>query len=99
MSVHPPARQVDLDEVGQLVDQLERDLAKARTGDTSIETLRAEVERLRLMLDVDQPSHGEVHAGLTDVRSRLQELGEDLREGVLTGTDYLARIGRLLGLG
>jgi hypothetical protein len=99
MSVHPPARQVDLDEVGQLVDQLERDLAKARTGDASIDTLRAEVERLRLMLDVEQPSHGEVHAGLNDVRSRLQELGEDLREGVLTGTDYLARIGRLLGLG
>jgi hypothetical protein len=99
MSVHPPARPVDLDEVGQLVDQLERDLAKARTGDASIDTLRAEVERLRLLLDVEQPSPGEVHAGLHDVRSRLHDLGDDLRSGALTGTDYLARIGRLLGLG
>lgn len=99
MSVHPPARPVDLDEVGQLVDQLESDLARARTGDASIETLRAEVERLRQLLAVAEPSPGEVHAGLHDVGSRLHELGDELRSGALTGTDYLARIGRLLGLG
>ena len=32
MSAPIPARTVNLDEVGQLVDQLERDLAKARAG-------------------------------------------------------------------
>lgn len=98
MSVHPPTRPVDLNEVAELVDQLERDLARARRGDESIDTLRAEVERLRQLLAVQQPSAGDVHAGLHDVRSRLHDLSDDLRTGVLTGTDYLARIGRLLGL-
>jgi len=33
------------------------------------------------------------------VRSKLEELGDELKSGALTGSDYLARIGRLLGLG
>ena len=32
MSSSIPARPINLDEVAQLVEQLERDLAKARTG-------------------------------------------------------------------
>ena len=40
----PNGRPVDLDEVAQLVEQLERDLARARTGGASVETLQAEVE-------------------------------------------------------
>lgn len=92
------ARNVNLDEVGQLVDQLEHDLAKAREGGASVDTLRAEVEQLRLALSADEPSHEEVHVGLHGVRGKLDELGDDLKSGALTGTDYLTRIGRLLGL-
>ena len=47
MSAPKSTRIVDLDEVGHLVDQLERDLAKARAGGASVDTLRAEVEQLR----------------------------------------------------
>ncbi len=93
------SRTVNLDEVGQLVDQLERDLAKARAGGASVDTLRAEVEQLRAALSVSEPSHEEVHVGLHGVRSKLDELGDELRNGALTGSDYLARIGRILGLG
>ncbi len=99
MSAPIPARTVNLDEVGQLVDQLERDLAKARAGGGSVETLRAEVEQLRLALSAAEPSHDEVHVGLHGLRSKLDGLGDDLKSGALAGSDYLARIGRLLGLG
>jgi hypothetical protein len=93
------SRPVDLDEVGHLVDQLERDLAKARAGGASVDTLRAEVEQLRVALSAAEPSHDEVQEGLHGVRTKLDELGDDLKAGALTGSDYLARIGRLLGLG
>jgi len=99
MSAPIPARKVDLDEVGQLVDQLERDVAKARAGGASVDTLRAEVEQLRVALSATDPSHDEVHVGLHGVRNTLDELGDELKSGALTGSDYLTRIGRLLGLG
>ena len=99
MSAPIPARNVDLDAVAQLVDQLERDLAKARAGGASVETLRAEVEQLRVALSAAEPSHDQVHMGLHGVRSKLDELGDELKSGARTGSDYLARIGRLLGLG
>ncbi|MEP6609786.1 MAG: hypothetical protein ABJA83_14070 [Burkholderiaceae bacterium] len=99
MNASIPARAVNLDEVGKLVEQLERDLAKARTGGASVEILRAEVEQLRAALSADQPSHEQVKEGLHGVRERLDELGDDLKSGALTGGDYLTRIGRLLGLG
>lgn len=99
MSAPIPARTVNLDEVAQLVEQLERDLAKARTGGASVETLRAEVEQLRAALDAEEPSHSDVHVGLHGLRARFDELSDDMKSGALAGTDYLARIGRLLGLG
>ena len=72
----PTGRPVDLDAVAQLVDQLERDLARARTGGASVETLRAEVEQLRAALASGAPSQDEVSQGLVGVRSRLQGLGD-----------------------
>jgi hypothetical protein len=94
----PTGRQVDLDAVAQLVEQLERDLARARTGGASVETLQAEVEQLRAVLAADRPSQDEVSRGLAGVRSRLQGLGDELESDALIGADYLTRIGRLLGL-
>ena len=99
MSAPKSTRIVDFDEVGHLVDQLERDLAKARAGGASVDTLRAEVEQLRLALSSAEPSHDDVQVGLHSVRTKLDELGDDLKIGAVTASDYLARIGRLLGLG
>lgn len=93
-----PTGPVDLEAVSQLVEQLERDLARARTGGGSIETLRAEVEQLRHALAADAPSADEVTQGLTSVRSRLHDLGDQLETDAIIGADYLRRIGRLLGL-
>lgn len=99
MNAFNPARRVDLEEVSALVEQLERDLQKARAGDANVDTLRAEVEQLRAALNASEPSHDDVHAGLHGVRTRIDDLGDDLKSGAWTGSDYLTRIGRLLGLG
>lgn len=94
----PTGRPVDLDAVAQLVEQLERDLARARTGGASVETLRAEVEQLRAALKAEAPSEADVSRGLASVRTRLHDLGDELETDALIGADYLTRIGRLLGL-
>jgi hypothetical protein len=94
----PTGRPVDLDAVAQLVEQLERDLARARTGGASVETLQAEVEQLRAALAAEAPSDADVSRGLASVRTRLHDLGDELETDALIGADYLTRIGRLLGL-
>lgn len=91
-------RPVDLDAVAELVAQLERDLERARTGGASVDTLRAEVEQLRAALASATPSPDDVSQGLASVRSRLHDLGDELETDAFIGADYLARIGRLLGL-
>jgi hypothetical protein len=97
MSAIPP--RVDLDEVAQLVEQLERDLSRVRTGGASIETLRAEVEQLRLVLSGPEAAHHEVKESLHGVRERLTSVSDEVVADALKGSDYLARIARILGLG
>lgn len=97
MSAIPP--RVDLDEVAQLVEQLERDLSRVRTGGASLDTLRAEVEQLRLALSGPETAHQEVHEGLHGVRERLSSVSDEVVADALKGSDYLARIARILGLG
>lgn len=92
------SRPVDLEAIAQLVAQLERDLQRARAGDASLETLRAEVEQLRSALTSDA-APADVQQSLHGVRQRLHDLGDELMSEALTGTDYATRIGRLLGLG
>lgn len=96
MNAVPP--RVNLDEVSQLVEQLERDLARVRAGGADIDTLRAEVEQLRAALAAPAGS-GEIHEGLHGVRERLAAASDEVVVDAFKGSDYLARIGRLLGLG
>lgn len=97
MNPNPP-RNVDLDEVTQLVEQLENDLSRVRSGSASVDTLRTEVEQLRRALAADAPAR-EVHRGLHGVRDRLASLSDDLVDDAVIGSDYLTRIARILGLG
>ena len=41
----------------------------------------------------------EVHEGLHGVRDRLGAVSDELLGDALKGSDYIARIGRILGLG
>ncbi|MCU0952917.1 MAG: hypothetical protein MUC68_18290 [Burkholderiaceae bacterium] len=89
---------VDLDAVARLVDQLEADLARAKAGSTGTDTLRAEVEQLRALLAAEEPAHADVQAGLSGLRERMHALSDELLTDAVRSGDYLARIGRLLGL-
>lgn len=89
---------VDLREVTRLVEALENDLKKVQEGGTAeLEALRSEVEQLRAVLQ--SPSEGrELHEGLHGIRSLLHRLENELVGDALTASDYIARIGRMLGM-
>jgi predicted nuclease with TOPRIM domain len=89
---------VDLDEANRLVEALERDLAKLGEGASGVETLRAEVAQLRTALRAAEPAHPEVHTGLENVRDVLHRAGDELFDDAVKVGDYVARIGRMLGL-
>lgn len=88
---------VDLEETARLIDALERDLAQVRSGQTDLEHLRADVERLRATLASAQP-HEDVHGGLAVLREKLHAASDELLTDAVKTGDYIARIGRLLGM-
>jgi hypothetical protein len=82
-----PADEIDLDEVGRLVGALERDLAKVRGGSRDVQLLRDEVETLRGVLNSPVRRHRRVESGLDAAKA-----------GGLKAGQYLAQIGRILGM-
>jgi hypothetical protein len=91
-------KRIDLDEVERLVEALERDLERARRGEAGIGELRGEVEQLRATLSAEDVAHADVKRGLLGVRDRLHALGDELFDDALKAGDYIARLGRLLGM-
>src|SRR5215510_9486534 len=89
---------IDLAEVARLVEALERDLAKLQEGSVDVATLRNEVDQLRAALAATEAAHGEVHAGLHGIRTLIHKAGDELLGDALKGGDYVARIGRMLGM-
>lgn len=85
---------VNLEEVSRLVTALERDLEKVRAGSADIDTLRSEVTQLRAALASPAPARSEVREGLHGIRALLQKAEDEL----LADADYVARIGRMLGM-
>ena len=92
------AQPVNLDDVQRLVDALERDLAKVRAGTAGVDSLREEVEALRGALRAEEPREEHVRERLHGVRSTLENVGGTLYEDAVKLGDYVARIGRMLGL-
>lgn len=88
---------IDLDAAARLVEMLERDLAQARAGGGDLARVRAEVEQLRALLAAQGPQH-EVHEGFGRLREALHALREEVARDAFEVGDYVARIGRLLGL-
>lgn len=93
----PESKKIDLDAAARLVAMLERDLERAKKGEASLDDLRSEVEQLRAGLSSGTP-HADVHRGLTGLRERLHALGDELFDDAVKGSEYIARIGRLLGM-
>jgi len=88
---------VDLQETARLVEALERDLARAERGEGDLDGLRADVERLRVALASGRPDH-DLQGGLEGVRQKLHAASDELLDDAILAGDYIARIGRLLGL-
>jgi hypothetical protein len=94
-------KSIDLAEVAGLIEALERDLAKVRQGSGDVATLRGEVEQLRAALQSPGDAADkvqEVHEGLHGIRTLIHKVGDELVGDALKGADYVARIGRLLGM-
>jgi len=91
-------RTIDLEEVARLIEALERDLGKVQEGSSDLATLRNEVEQLRAALEATETPHGEVHEGLHGIRTLINKAGGELLGDALKGSDYAARIGRMLGM-
>lgn len=89
---------VDLAEVERLVAALERDLHAVRSGQADVATLRAEVEQLRAQLAQTDAAPAAVHERLHGLRAALANVGEELFADAVKGSDYLVRIGRILGM-
>lgn len=98
MTSNRPKGSVDLEEVGRLVEQLERDLTLAKQGARDVDTLRDEVERLRGALAAQHPAPEAVSAGLHGVRDRMHAIGDELFDDAVTASRYAAWLGRLLGM-
>jgi hypothetical protein len=90
-------RRVDLEATARLIDALERDLTQLKSGQGDIDHLRTDVERLRAALASGQP-HEEVHGGLAGLREKLHTATDELLTDAIKTGDYIARIGRLLGM-
>jgi hypothetical protein len=88
---------VDLEEAARLIDALEQDLARLKSGQGDIDHLRADVDQLRAALASAQP-HEEVHGGLAGLREKLHAASDELLDDAIRTGDYIARIGRLLGM-
>jgi len=88
---------VDLEETARLVDALEQDLAQLKSGQGDLDHLRADVEQLRAALASAQP-HATVHGGLAGLREKLHAASDVLLDDAIRTGDYIARIGRLLGM-
>lgn len=91
-------RKVDIEAVSALVAALEQDLEKVRAGAGDVEALRREVDALKEVLDADEPHHEGVRERLHGVRGSLESTKDTLWEDALIGSDYLSRIGRMLGM-
>jgi len=96
--VKDDAQEINLEEVGNLIEALERDLAGVRSGSADVQRLRDEVETLKNVLNSPIRRHHWVRDGLHSVRTGLEgTLDSAMAEGMKVG-QYISEIGRILGL-
>ena len=88
------AHEVDLEAAAKLIATLERDLKKVSGDSADIQRLRDEVETLKNVLNSPVRRHHWVRDGLHSIREALDTA---VAEG-LKGGQYIAEIGRILGL-
>ena len=91
-------KEIDIEEVAKLIEALERDLARVRSGSRDLQLLRDEVETLKNVLNSPIRRHHWVSDGLHGVRMVLEEAIDTAVARGLKTSQYLSEIGRILGL-
>jgi hypothetical protein len=91
-------KEIDLEKVARLIDSLERDLGKVRSGSRDVQLLRDEVETLKNVLNSPIRRHHWVREGLHGMRQAIENgLDTAVADGLKAG-QYIAEIGRILGM-
>jgi hypothetical protein len=89
---------IDLDEVTRLVEALERDLANVQGDARDIQRLKDEVQTLKNVLHSPVRRHHWVRDGLHGIRDVLENALDAAVARGLRGSQYIAEIGRILGM-
>lgn len=92
------AQEINLEEVARLIDALEQDLTKVRSGSSDMQRLRDEVETLKNVLNSPIRRHHWVRDGLQSMRTVFENGVDTAIAGGLKGSRYIAEIGRILGM-
>ena len=90
--------EVDLEEVGKLVEALERDLEKIHSDSSDVQRLKDEVQTLKNVLGSPIRRHRWVRDGLQSIREVFETALDKAVADGLKGGQYLAEIGRILGM-
>lgn len=89
---------IDIDEARKLVHALEKDLAGGQSGSVNIQTLRDEVNALKVVLETPDPGHDWVRDALHSIHTAIEEAAETAKVDAIIASRYVAAIGRMLGL-
>jgi hypothetical protein len=90
--------QVNLDEAARLIAALEQDLKKVSGDSRDIQRLRDEVETLANVLRSPVRRDHWVAEGLHSTREALEHAVDTVVAQGIKGSQYIAEIGRILGL-
>jgi hypothetical protein len=91
-------REVNLEAAAQLIAALEQDLKKISGESSDIQRLKDEVETLKNVLNSPVPRSHWVTEGLHGIRDVFERVKEEVVADGVKGGQYIAEIGRILGL-
>ncbi len=91
-------REVDLHKVDELVAALEQDIAKISGDSPELQRLKDELQTLRNVLDSPVRRHHWVRDGLHGIRESIDAVVDEIVLDGIKGSQYVAQIGRILGL-
>ncbi len=99
-----PASQVaqhaefSLERISRLVSELEKELANAPSDLPNAQELREEIASLKTALASRHDEEGWIRERLHAIRGTLQNVSAEVEGELLKDTQYIAEIGRILGM-
>jgi hypothetical protein len=90
--------EVDLEEVRNLIEALERDLENVPSDSAAVQRLKDEVETLKNVLGSPVQRHHWVRDGLHGIREAFDKTWDTAVADGVKASQYVAEIGRILGM-